>query len=1639
MKKYLLFLLCLVFGAKLSIAQTITISTATISGQFSSNTNSSTSRTFTMSGTGLTANVNLSISTTDWEISTNNTNFFPTLSLTQSGGTLTGQPLTIFVRLKSGLTMGIKTATLTASSTGATNQIIALTGTAGAFVTTWITTTNNVVILTNGTGYNYDIVWTNLSNAGVGDGTITGRTGVHNITGLTNGDTYQVAIVGAFPTLFMNGVASETPKIRTIRQWGNITWGFMFASFAGCSNLTYQATDNPNLSGVTNMAGMFFGCTNFNGNISSWDVSNVTNMAFTFVSSGFNQNIGAWNITNVTNMTNMFGSSNMSRANYDATLIGWASQNVQNNVPLGASGREYCNAQNARNNTLIALKNWNITGDTYNCIAFNVSAFANTGFYNTPTTTSAVRTFTVSGTNLISPIGLSLSTTDWLLSLDGINFTSNLFLFPTSGTVATQTVYIVLKSGLSPGAKSANLTINTSGVPNQIIPLRGITGNFITNWITTTTNITIPTTSTGYNYSIWWVNLTNPGVNEGFATAQTGNYTLTGLSNGDTYQVAIFGAFPRFFMNNNATERSKIRSIVQWGNNSWASMSASFWGCNNLNYDATDNPNLGGVTDMSQMFADCSVFNGNVGNWNVGNVNNMTGLFSGASVFNQSLNGWNTSNVTNMTSMFENASLFNQSLANWNVTNVTNMTNMLNNCGMNRENYDATLIDWSSQNVKNNVPLGATNRLYCVSLSQRFFTLINDKGWTITGDNYSCNGVGLSTTFLGGFYNNGSNPSVARTFTISGINITANVNLSISNTEWEISTDNINFFPTLTLTRSGSNLAGQPVTIFVRLKGGLSEGTKTATLTASTAGYPNQLLTLRGTVGAFVTTWVTNTGNIFIPTAFRAYNYDIIWTNLTNAGVGDGFATGQTSFYNITGLANGDTYQIAIFGIFPHIPISAGSERLKIRSIAQWGNIAWGSMQNAFQACQNLVYQATDIPNLSNVTNMDSMFATCNLFNGDVSGWNTSNVTSMRFAFFFAYNFDQSLANWNVSNVTDMTSMLTNCGMNIPNYDATLIGWASQNVKNNVPLGAVNLRYCQSQQARNNTLIAQKNWNIQSDIFQNVCLSGTRGNMVNFNGASNQYVTLANNPLSNATAMTIETWVRPTANNTWCRILDFGDSAGDNMVLIASQSNSGIPIFAINVNNTGSINLNAPNPIPLNTWTHIAVTLSGTTATMYINGIQVAQNTSFNANPASLGATANNWFGRSQYTSDAYFSGNMEEMRLWNVARTQKQIRENMHLTLSGREIGLVAYYQFNELAGNNNILDVVRGNNGTLQNGVSRNTSTLSVGGGRSETFAVGNTGLGSTEIPFSATSTEINFTNGGTAPNGELVVFQITAESPHNNLPTNTTSCYWIVRNFGTNQTGLAIENIAFRIPNHNLISTIDEATPSNLKLYKRNDNSGDATWGSSPVGNCILANNTTKIITFNAGFTSFSEFIISSGTSPLPITLLSFEGKRQDENNVLLNWKTLTELNNAGFEVQISENGQDFSKIAFVDGAGNSNSIRNYELGIKNDKDGYYRLKQIDFDGKFTYSNIIFIKGFDKNDIKIYPNPASDFFQIKTSLPDFTYKITDIQGKLFDTKHISQDFAKIDISNLSNGIYLIQILQNGKNQTKKMVIQK
>ncbi|MGP4047933.1 beta-L-arabinofuranosidase domain-containing protein [Streptomyces sp. 2A115] len=183
---------------------------------------------------------------------------------------------------------------------------------------------------------------------------------------------------------------------------------------------------------------------------------------------------------------------------------------------------------------------------------------------------------------------------------------------------------------------------------------------------------------------------------------------------------------------------------------------------------------------------------------------------------------------------------------------------------------------------------------------------------------------------------------------------------------------------------------------------------------------------------------------------------------------------------------------------------------------------------------------------------------------------------------------------------------------------------------------------------------------------------------------SYQYVDLPATVLGGASAITLSTWVKPTHNADWARIFDFGNNTTRYLYLAARNAN-GVPRFAITTGGPGNEQgLNGTAALPLNQWSHLAVTISGSTGTLYVNGTSVAQNTSMTLNPAALGTLANNWLGRSNYATDPVFAGAYDEFNVWSRALTAAEITslQTNRAAASSAGRGTLASYTFDETTG---------------------------------------------------------------------------------------------------------------------------------------------------------------------------------------------------------------------------------------------------------------------------------------------------------------------------------------------------------------------
>ncbi|MFK7807664.1 MAG: T9SS type A sorting domain-containing protein [Saprospiraceae bacterium] len=180
-------------------------------------------------------------------------------------------------------------------------------------------------------------------------------------------------------------------------------------------------------------------------------------------------------------------------------------------------------------------------------------------------------------------------------------------------------------------------------------------------------------------------------------------------------------------------------------------------------------------------------------------------------------------------------------------------------------------------------------------------------------------------------------------------------------------------------------------------------------------------------------------------------------------------------------------------------------------------------------------------------------------------------------------------------------------------------------------------------------------------------------------------------------------------------------------------------------------------------------------------------------------------------------------------------------------------------------------------------------------------------------------------------------------------------------------------------------------------------------------------------------FAPFNCSFSCTVLPVELVSFKAQKR-KNDVELIWRTASELNNFGFEVQRSEDGKYWKHLTFVEGIGTTNTIQSYSfvdtqplLGY-----GYYRLKQVDYDGAFEHSEIRTVRiSQGDSEMSVFPNPAKDLLRIDLSKTirkngKWEYRIFNLAGALVQQKWIvlGNGDLELDVSTLEKGFYIVEV---------------
>ena len=468
-----------------------------------------------------------------------------------------------------------------------------------------------------------------------------------------------------------------------------------------------------------------------------------------------------------------------------------------------------------------------------------------------------------------------------------------------------------------------------------------------------------------------------------------------------------------------------------------------------------------------------------------------------------------------------------------------------------------------------------------------------------------------------------------------------------------------------------------------------------------------------------------------------------------------------------------------------------------------------------------------------------------------------------------------------------------------------------------------------------------------------------------------------------------------------------------------------------------------------NTWYHCAITwqkaLASVSVQLYINGT-LSDATSIPNSWGDPGIALT--LGR----KTSYFNGKLEEFRIWNTVRTSSQIQTDMHKFIDPSSSGLILYYNFDASSGSAVTDQTSNGYNGALNNMSNTNwmTSTAPLGVYGTSVRSTDQTSAGESGKTISATITsggdDTNYLGIYTYGDGDA---SIDVETFPEGI-TQRTNFIWGVKEFGSCTSGLVLDYSGIAGTSTN------EAA---IKLIKRSD--AASAWSDITA---TASQNTTNHTFALSGIASFSEFSISdNGENPLPVELVSFTANQAD-GKVTLSWQTATEVNNYGFEIERkvsspqssvgSQSQNTWEKIGFVQGHGNSNSTKEYSFVDNSVQSGkyFYRLKQIDNDGGFNYSQEVEVKAEDiPTEFALYqnyPNPFNPSTVISWQLAvgaHVTLKVYDVLGNeivtLVDEEKEPGSYevefqSTVGNRQLAGGAYFYQLKAGAFVQTKKML---
>lgn len=514
----------------------------------------------------------------------------------------------------------------------------------------------------------------------------------------------------------------------------------------------------------------------------------------------------------------------------------------------------------------------------------------------------------------------------------------------------------------------------------------------------------------------------------------------------------------------------------------------------------------------------------------------------------------------------------------------------------------------------------------------------------------------------------------------------------------------------------------------------------------------------------------------------------------------------------------------------------------------------------------------------------------------------------------------------------------------------------------------------------------------------------------------------------NSNTVTMSAWIKPSADQpNWAGVIFFRGGSTTTGLNFTDNTNQ------LGYHWDGGFWAWDGGPtVALNEWSHVALVVDGSSATIYLNGVPYSNN----GNHALQAFDTPMILGNDPNSSGRTFKGLMDEVCVYKRAFTQSEIRELMHLTRKPQnDPTLVSYLQFNESSGQ--AYDRTGLNHANLAAGAVRVASTGPFGGGNSAVQNISTPGVYS----FGNTGLNMALSVASVVPDGEVWATRINLQPdvvPAH--PDSTAKAYWVVQNFGNNTQFDVLQNIKFERMGYTTANCYEN------QLYQRAANADGNTW-SMPMDSADFCSGTVpnNQAEFNQGngIQQMGQFTVGvAPANPNSALQLNFDAKLYLGNQAKLSWKSGNENE---VKMYVAERKNKAGLFTGIDTVFNHQMTATGSFYVRIDENPYaglneYRIKQINKNNKTEYSEIRRVSiGNLPGNIVIGPNPLAEngTLNIYTSERNLTVEIFDVHGRILHAEVMRNKHSEISLQGISKGTYNIRFRNESGMWMQKIII--